>query len=521
MGNIIFTSLKNICKISFSVTKSHKIESIIILNIRNGIFRVGVKIIPQNISMKYTDLGFKTASVVGVGVSNRPLIRWLLDRNIKVTARDMKPREKLEPLASELERDGVRIVCGDSYLDGITDEAVFRTPGVRYDKPQLRAAVQRGALLTSEMELFFDLCPCRIIGVTGSDGKTTTTTVISELIKRQYGKVWLGGNIGAPLLPRVEEIEEGDWAVVELSSFQLHTMKRSPHIAVITNITPNHLDYHLDMDEYIFAKSNIFRHQRAGDRLVLNAANPVTAAMRSQAKEGVEVIMFGGDAESAGSVRERMIDGSRYICRGYTPVLRAGDIKVPGHHNVENYEAVVAALGGVVDDETIRSFAREFGGVEHRIELVREKDGVRFYNSSIDSSPTRTIAALESFCYDPDLPDGAEPEPRKNMVVIIGGYDKHIPFEPLCGPLCACAKAVVFTGATGQTIKSVVTKSDAFKASPFRIYDEPQFDKAVRKAASAAEPGDIVILSPACASFDAFKNFMERGERFREIILGL
>ena len=473
--------------------------------------------------MKYTDLGFKTASVVGIGVSNRPLISWLLDRNVKVTARDIKPREKLEPLASELESAGVRIVCGDSYLDGINDEAVFRTPGVRYDKPQLRAAAQRGAVITSEMELFFELCPCRIIGITGSDGKTTTTTVISELIKRQYGKVWLGGNIGAPLLPRVEEIGPDDWAVVELSSFQLHTMKRSPHIAVITNITPNHLDYHLDMDEYIFAKSNIFRHQGSGDRLVLNAANPVTAAMRERAKEGVEVVMFGGgeDDDTVGSVKERVVDGRRMICRGYTPVLAAKDIKVPGHHNVENYEAVIAALGGIVDDEIIRSFAREFGGVEHRIELVREKDGVRFYNSSIDSSPTRTIAALESFCYDPDLPEGEAPKPKKNLIVIIGGYDKHIPFEPLCGPLCACAKAVVFTGATGQTIKGVVTKSEEYRLSPFKAYDEPQFEKAVKKAASISSEGDIVILSPACASFDCFKNFMERGERFKGIVNSL
>ena len=227
--------------------------------------------------MKYTNLGFKTASVVGIGISNRPLIGWLLDRGIRVTARDIKTREQLEPLAGELEKAGVTVVCGEAYLDGITDEAVFRAPGIRFDKPQFLAAAERGALITSEMELFFELCPCPIIGVTGSDGKTTTTTVIGRLLERAFPRVFLGGNIGEPLLPKVEEISPDDIAAVELSSFQLQTMKRSPNVAVITNITPNHLDYHLDMDEYIQAKSNIFRHQRPGSRLVLNAATKLPA----------------------------------------------------------------------------------------------------------------------------------------------------------------------------------------------------------------------------------------------------
>ncbi|NLZ37241.1 MAG: UDP-N-acetylmuramoyl-L-alanine--D-glutamate ligase [Clostridiales bacterium] len=468
--------------------------------------------------MKYTNLGFKTASVVGIGISNRPLIGWLTDRGIRVTARDIKPRDKLEPLAEELEKAGVTVVCGEAYLDGITDEAVFRAPGIRFDKPQFLAAAERGALITSEMELFFELCPCPIIGVTGSDGKTTTTTVIGRLLERAFPRVFLGGNIGEPLLPKVEEMSPSDIAAVELSSFQLQTMKRSPNVAVITNITPNHLDYHLDMDEYIQAKSNIFRHQRPGGRLVLNAANEITRRFADDAQDGVEVVLFGED----GDVREQFIDGRNYICRRGEPVLAADEIRVPGHHNVENYMAVIAALEGFVPDDEIRRFARSFGGVEHRIELVCERDGVKFYNSSIDSSPARTIAALESFDYDPNRLPGApitekSPDERR-LIVIMGGYDKKIPFEPLSEPLCRLAKAVVFTGAAGEKIKQTVTRGAEFSKRPFEYHSVPDFDEAVRAAAALAKSGDIVILSPACASFDAFPNFMARGEKFRSLI---
>ncbi|MFA6947552.1 MAG: UDP-N-acetylmuramoyl-L-alanine--D-glutamate ligase [Eubacteriales bacterium] len=460
--------------------------------------------------MKYTDLGFTTASVVGIGISNIPLIGWLTERGVKVTARDVKPREQLEPAATRLEENGVRIICGEAYLDGITDEAIFRAPGIRYDKPQFRTAVERGAKLTSEMELFFELCPATIIGVTGSDGKTTTTTIISKLIEAQYGKVYVGGNIGGPLLPRIEEMTENDWAVVELSSFQLHTMRRSPHIAVITNISPNHLDYHIDMLEYIGAKRNIFRHQRPGDRVVLNYKNDITRDLGRDIGDGAQLTYF----QNENGVFER--DG--VICyhdakRGDVEVLRESDILLPGHHNIENYMAAIGAVWGIVDIERITELARTFGGVEHRLELIREKDGVRYYNSSIDSSPTRTIAALSAFA--PRQPQ------ERNIIVLCGGYDKHIPFEPLGEPLCRAAKAVVLTGATAPKIKIALTKCDAYKSIPPKLYEDAVFDRAVKKACSLALPGDIVLLSPACASFGAFKNFEERGRHFKDLINAL
>ena len=247
------------------------------------------------------------------------------------------------------------------------------------------------------MELFFELCPATIIGVTGSDGKTTTTTLIAKLIEKHYGRVFVGGNIGSPLVPRLEEMNEDDFAVVELSSFQLQTMKRSPHISVVTNLSPNHLDYHIDMQEYIDAKRNIYRHQRPGDRLVLNAANDITRAMKTDARDGVTVTMFMDNELREGVYEAAGEDGRNTIYRHGVPVLATEDIRIPGHHNVENFMAVIGALEGLVDDSEIAELAESFAGVEHRIELVRELDGVKFYNSSIDSSPTRTIAALNSF----------------------------------------------------------------------------------------------------------------------------
>lgn len=479
---------------------------------------------PQNTYRKRlfqmkTKLDFKTASVVGVGISNTPLIEWLIERGAFVTARDQKTRDRLEPLASRLESKGVRIVCGEAYLDGITDEVIFRTPGIRYDKPQLRTAVARGARLTSEMEFFFELCPCPIVGITGSDGKTTTTTIISKLLEAAYGEehVYLGGNIGRPLLPEVENMTPADWAVVELSSFQLQTMYRSPRIAVITNVTPNHLDYHIDMIEYIDAKRNIYRGQTTGDRLVLNAGNAITREMAQDAvMTGNEIRMFGFDE---GGIPSEVLaqDGNSCVCRGGAiycggeHIMDTADIKLPGRHNIENYMAAVAALYGHVETFRFAELARSFEGVEHRIELVRNKDGVRYYNSSIDSSPTRTLAALSSFAPPADSNE-------RRLIVICGGYDKQLDYAPLGEPLCRLAKAVVLCGATSPKIKSAVTACPGYKRGYPLLREESTLEKAVKRAASLAKAGDIVLLSPASASFDMFKNFEERGLRFKDLV---
>lgn len=439
----------------------------------------------------------KRISVCGIGVSNLPLIDFLLDAGAHVTARDMKPRESFGQIADDLEQKGVRLICGESYLDDIDDEIIFRTPGIRFDKKGFTDAVKKGALLTSEMQVFFELCPCRIIGVTGSDGKTTTTTLISEILKASGKKVWLGGNIGKPLLPDVEQMSEDDFAVVELSSFQLHTMKNSPDVAVVTNISPNHLDYHTDYNEYIDAKKNIYRN-RSDMTFITNAKNDITVQMAGECKGNV--ISFSAKTNECDIYEE---DG--FICYKGKKLLNTEKIILPGRHNVENYMAAIGATLPFAESEAFEKVAKSFKGVEHRLEFVGEKDGVKYYNSSIDSTPTRTVAALSAF-------------KEKNLIVICGGYDKNLDYAPLAPVLAEKAKYVVLTGACKDKIKNALDNDLVFKSSDTKVCEEDDFEKAVILASSKAENGDIVLLSPAAASFDAFKNFMTRGIFFKDII---
>ncbi len=461
----------------------------------------------MNLSEKLKKFANHSATVVGIGRSNVPLAELLTAAGAKVTARDKKPRADLGDAADTLEALGVTLICGDDYLENITEDYIFRAPGVRYDKPEFLAAVANGSTLTSEMQLFFELCPCPIVGITGSDGKTTTTTLTSLMLGKlnaDRGRVWLGGNIGKPLLPDIFSMTENDFAVVELSSFQLHTMTSSPNVSIITNITPNHLDYHTDMDEYIAAKANIFTHQKSGDTLILNAENPVTKSMQSSANHDVTVEFFN-------SQNSWHFDNAA-IYDGTTAVLNTADILLPGRHNLENYTAAIAAVKAALklaaltpDHDIIREIASTFPGVEHRLEFVRELDGVKYYNGSIDSSPTRTLAALSAF--------------TQKIIVICGGYDKHIPYEPLAPGLCKYTKAVVLTGATGPKIKTALESYIAENnvTSP-DVYTDDDFDSAVAKAREIARSGDIVLLSPASASFDRFKDFDARGKYFKSIV---
>ena len=432
--------------------------------------------------------------VLGLGVSNRPLVRLLLEHGCTVTGCDRTPREKLDEEVLELERMGCKLSVGDGYLEGLQADLVFRTPGMHPEIPALQALRQAGAKVTSEMEAFFSLCPCQILAVTGSDGKTTTTTLISEMLKAAGKKVWLGGNIGTPLLPLCPQMEETDYAVVELSSFQLMDMTHSPRVAVVTNLAPNHLDVHKDMQEYVEAKVNLFRFQGSEDILILNADNEITNSFTGN---GI-TRKFSRQAEGWVSVKNGV------ICRDNVEVLPVEDILLPGVHNIENYMAAIAAVNGLVDDDVIRHVARNFGGVEHRIELVRIKDGIRFYNDSIASSPSRTIAGLNSF-------------PEK-VLLIAGGYDKHIPYDVLGPYICRSVKKLFVNGATGPQIRKAVETCPDYKPGEPEIVDCADFTDAVYKAATAAQDGDVVLMSPASAAFDQFKNFMERGEYFKKLV---
>ena len=443
----------------------------------------------------FESLKGKKIAVLGLGVSNRPLVRLLLEFGCDVTGCDRTSRENLDEEVLELERMGCKLSVGEGYLECLDADLVFRTPGMHPGNPAIVALQERGAEVTSEMEVFFEVCPCTKIAITGSDGKTTTTTLVSEMLKAAGHTVWLGGNIGTPLLPLVRQMKETDYAVVELSSFQLMDMKRSPHVALITNLAPNHLDIHKDMEEYVESKKNIYRFQNSEDVLVVNADNTITAPL---AGPGATVSF----SRAGKNVKVRLEDGIIY--RDDKAVLDKTDILLPGEHNVENYMAAIAVVEGLVEDEVIRTVAKTFGGVEHRIELVRIKDGVRYYNDSIASSPSRTMAGLKSF-------------PEK-VILIAGGYDKHIPYDELGPEICKHVKKLFLCGATAPQIRAAVENCPMEKPE---MVDCGKFEAAVKAAAAVAESGDVELMSPASASFDEFKNFAVRGNFFKKLIMEL
>lgn len=434
---------------------------------------------------------------IGIGVSNVPLIEFLISCGANVTACDKKEKSQLGEVAERLENLGVTLICGEDYLKNLDFEIIFKTPGMRPDVKELEDARKNGAVVTSEMELFFELCPCKIIAVTGSDGKTTTTTLIYETLKKAGYTCHLGGNIGKPLIGDIEKITANDMAVLELSSFQLFTMRKSPDVAVITNLAPNHLDWHTDLDEYLEAKKNIFKFQSGENTLVLNHDNDVTDGLDKESVADVRKFSRTGNVENG-----VMLIGSDivYVSNGkHERIMEKSDIRLPGEHNVENYMAMAAAVKDFVKPEIIKEVALSFGGVHHRIEFVREIGGVKFYNDSIASSPSRTTAALNSF--------------DEKIILIAGGYDKKIPFDDLGKLICKKVKNLVLVGHTAEKIKAAVDNAGGV---PTQVCTE--FKEAVLAAYKTAKEGDIVVLSPACASFDLFKNFEERGNLFKQIV---
>lgn len=440
----------------------------------------------MNLNDYLASLKGRRIAVLGYGISNRPLVRLLADAGLSVTVRDK---------GSLSEIPGVRCISGEGYLDDLTEDVVFRTPGLRPDRIPLKP----GAVLTSEMESFFEVCPCPIIAVTGSDGKTTTTTLIAELLKAAGRRVWMGGNIGHPLLADAPDMRPEDAAVLELSSFQLMTIGGRARTAVITNVRPNHLDWHTGLEEYAEAKKHIFRAQTAEDRLVLNGDDPGSLACAADARG--QVRLFSREKPQSDGA---YFDGETVFFMG-RPLLKRSEIRLPGLHNIENWMAALCAVGEEVGEAVCRAVAAEFRGVEHRLEPVRTKDGVEYINDSIASSPSRTAAGLRAL-------EG------RSLVLIAGGYDKHIPFDEL-GPLIAArVRVLVLCGATAEAIRAAVLSAPGPRPE---IIDAADFTDAVMRASRAAREGETVLLSPASASFDQFRNFEERGNRFKEIVLGL
>lgn len=439
----------------------------------------------------------KNVTVVGIGISNLPLIKLLSDSGAKVTACDKRTEAELGETASELTALGVKLSLGENYLDNLSGEIIFKTPGMRFDLPQLLKAKENGSIITSEMEVFFEVCPSKIIAITGSDGKTTTTTLVYKILTESGYKCHLGGNIGTPLLCSADEISADDICVIELSSFQLHTMTKSADVAVITNMTPNHLDVHKSYEEYIDAKKNIYLYQDKDGILVVNKENEKSYECKNDAKGNVRVFGYGKDCDVYS-------DGNAVYAFG-KKLLDVSDIRIPGEHNVQNYMTAIAATYPLYKEDAVVSVAKNFGGVSHRIEFVRELDGVKYYNSSIDSSPNRTINTLRVF---------------DKVILITGGKDKGIPYDELGPYLAEKTKHIVLIGKTGpiilESLQKHIEKTGEGKDITYEFCTT--YEEAVNAAKNAANPGDVVLLSNASTSFDMFKNFEERGNLFKEIV---
>lgn len=464
----------------------------------------------ENVSNKKVErykryLKDKKVAVIGIGISNTPLIRYLADLGVNVTAFDRNEKKKLEPVLKKLKEFDIKYSLGSGYLEKLKGfDIVFKTPGMRYDVPELLRAKQEGSEITSEMEVFFELCPARIFAVSGSDGKTTTTTLIYNMLKEEGYKCWLGGNIGVPLLSSIDEIDSHDMVVLELSSFQLHTMKNSPNTAVITNVEPNHLDVHKSMEEYTEAKKNIFKYQKDDDTLVLNYDNSITRNFAEERKG--KVVFF----SKTNSIREGMVlkNGKIvYKSNGMeTEVVKSNEIILPGAHNRENYLAAAAGVIEYVNIDTIYKVATTFEGVEHRMEFVREHEGVRYYNDAIGTSPTRTMACLNSF--------------SQKVILIAGGKDKKLDYGKLGHLIVKRVKCLILLGQTAVKIENAVLQAanSTGEGRNLPVIKCKNLSEAVHTAYSKALDKDIVVMSPAGSSFDMFKNFEEKGNLFKKLV---
>lgn len=455
----------------------------------------------------FKSMNGKKIAFCGIGTSNLPLIELFIKYGASVTACDRRTREQLGDSADVAQKAGAKLSLGDDYLKNLDVDIVFRTPGMRYYMDELVEMRNRGVVVTSEMEVFFDLCPCKIYAITGSDGKTTTTSIIAQMLQAQGKTVHLGGNIGKPLLPEIESIGYDDAAVVELSSFQLISMRKGPDVAVVTNLAPNHLDIHKDMQEYIDAKKNLVIHQGAFSRVVLNKDNEITNGFEPECRG--RVLKFSRKSQLNNGAYLDENNNIVFADNGKkTVVMNIADIKIPGMHNVENYMAAISAVWGEVSVENIVNVAKTFAGVEHRAEFVREFEGVKYYNDSIASSPTRTALGTLSL-YD------------FKIILIAGGYDKKIPYDGLGPVICDKVKCLILMGATAPKIKAAVLNADNYSDGNPTIIEVSNMEEAVAKAKEVAKPGDLVSMSPASASFDLYKNFDQRGKHFKSIVNGL
>ncbi|HHW93211.1 MAG TPA: UDP-N-acetylmuramoyl-L-alanine--D-glutamate ligase [Clostridiaceae bacterium] len=458
----------------------------------------------------------KRVAVIGAGISNRPLIRWLYPKNDDITVFDMmrSDDERLLNIQGDFKRDGIDLhwSTGDRYLDELQGfDLIFRTPRMRTDLPELIRERNHGAVVTSEIALLMELCPAPLYGVTGSDGKTTTTTLISLILQKAGHRVFTGGNIGVPLLDQIEKIHSADRVVLELSSFQLMDALPVVNHAVITNIIPNHLDFHLDFTEYVDAKKNIFRAQGITDTLTLNATDKVSSRFIGEACGRTRYFNTKDAGNDVTAWREA---GMLYLKRSPTSlpeaIIEEKDVLLPGTFNLENLMAAAVATADDVSLDDVRTVARTFRGVDHRMELIREFNGIRWYNSSVDSSPSRTMKTLAAFR-----------ERNERPVLIAGGQDKESDYTGLGRAIASTTSNIILTGQNADLIEDIIRREtdDAnFNFDALTLLRVDNYEQAVDKALTLAVPGGSVLLSPAGTSYDKFHHFEERGNYFRQLV---
>ncbi len=460
----------------------------------------------MSILKKYIDENKeKRFAFIGAGVAHKDLISIFASLGANVTLCDKKTKEELGETYKKLAEQNVKFSLGEEYLSALeTADIIFRTPGMMPGEPHLIKAVERGASLTSEVETFFDLCPAKIYAVTGSDGKTTTTSLIADMLKRAGFTVHLGGNIGKALLPMIDEVKPTDKVVAELSSFQLITMKKSPHVAVLTNITPNHLDKHTDMKEYIEAKSNILRYQTEDDTAIISRDNETALLLSGVVKGELRYFSINQEEDNGAFLRNEILFVKSK--NELSAVIPANEILILGRHNVENMLAAFAAVASDIHPQIMEATAREFKGVEHRIEFVREKDGVKYYNHSIATSPLRLKSGLATL--------------GKGLIVICGGKNKNLSYEEAAHDLLRHARVVVLMSETGAIIKEELEKIPN-SGDTLTVLTADNMEEAVMLARGSAKSGDIVTLTPASTSFDKYINFEERGNHYKQIVNSL
>ncbi len=449
----------------------------------------------------------KRVAVIGLGTSNIPLLDYLHDKKANVTVFDSRTIEQIpKDIMDKVTNYDFSFSFGEDNLSKLIGfNLILRSPSCMPNQPALEREAENGAIVTSEIELLLKMAPCKVIGVTGSDGKTTTTSLIYAILNHAGYNCYLGGNIGIPLFTKLPEMKPEDIVVLELSSFQLMNMEVSPDISVVTNVSPNHLNVHKSYEEYIEAKKNIFLNQSENGIVVLNYDNDITKKFAKDANGKVVFFSSKTKLEDGIIVDNNVIKECQDKVRRH--LISADKIKLRGIHNYENICAAIGATSTLVDVDTIIEAVSEFSGVEHRLEFVRDIDNVKWYNDSIGTSPTRTIAGLNSF--------------NEEIVLIAGGYDKHLDYEPLAKPIVEKVKSLVLMGQTADKIYNAVTEELERQNINLSIYKCNSLEESVQMANKIALKGQIVLFSPASASFDMFKNFEDRGNRFKEIVNSL